>query len=162
MVIQLEEFIESATKTFHSEVALDASIMADRDLAGFFGDDNANGVRFFGESESGAVAQPEVAIQIFALTQGKNTGSGDESIPAHNDSAIMQDSLRLENCQDQFRRIMAVDFDARFGQLGQIDLTFQGNERTETLAREFENRVDDFLDDFAVLGSRGEPAGRRP
>ena len=78
--VMQEELAEAAAEFFDAEVALDESAVADRDLSGFLGNHDRDGVGFLAESEAGAVSESEVAVQIFALGQRENAGGGDDAV----------------------------------------------------------------------------------
>ena len=97
-----EELAESAAEFFDAEVALDQAAVADRDLAGFFGDDDRDGVRFLAEAEASAVAEAEVAVEVLALGERENAGGGDDAVAAEDQPSIVQHRLGLEEREDEF------------------------------------------------------------
>ena len=157
MAIRKEEFIEAAAEVFHAQIAFDASIVTDRDLTGFLRDHDADGVGFFGEAKSGAVAQPQITVQILALAERKNAGRRYDAVVAYNQPTIMQDGLGMEDGEDEFRGVVAVDIHSGLGELAEIDVAFQGDKRAEAFAGELEDGIDQLFHRFVVAGGGSEP-----
>ena len=75
-----EELAESAAEFFHAEIAFDEATVADRDLSSFLGDNDGDGVGFLAESQAGAMAEAEIAVEVLALGERENAGGGDDSV----------------------------------------------------------------------------------
>ena len=96
-----EELAETAAEFFDTEVALDKAAVTDRDLSGFLGNHNRDGIGFLAEAEAGAVAEAEVAIEVLALGERENAGGGDDAVAAEDQPSIMKHGLRLEEREDE-------------------------------------------------------------
>lgn len=127
----MEEFAQAFFEAFGIEVAFDQSAVADGDDAGFFTDHDDDGIGFLGESECGAMAGSESAIDVDALADGKNTGGSEDSGVAENQASIVERGFGKEDADSQFGGESAVDGDAGFGERLEAGIAFDGEECAE-------------------------------
>src|SRR5260370_6986059 len=90
-------------------MALSASWVEIKNAAGLLRNDYRHGVRFFRDSEAGAMTQSEASVQCFALTHRENAGRGCDPPIAHDDSAIVKRGFWMKNCQNELDRKIAID-----------------------------------------------------
>ena len=76
--------------------------MTNRNLPGFLRDNERNGIRFVTQTKPRAVAQAEVAVEIFALGEGENARRSHDAITADDHAAIVQNSLGMKNSEGEF------------------------------------------------------------
>ena len=99
-----EELAEAAAEFFDAQVAFDDPAVANRDLPGFFRDHDGHGVGLLAEPEAGAVAEPEVAVEVLALGERKNAGGGDDAVAAEDEAPVVEHGLRLKQRRAWCRR----------------------------------------------------------
>ena len=120
--------------------------MAERDVAGFLRDQNGNGVGLFGDADTGAVAQPETAVEILARGERKDACCGGHAVVLYDDTAIVQHRLGVKDGQDKFLGKHGVHVDAGRGKLADADVALEGDERAELAPGQVENGVDQLVD----------------
>ena len=76
--------------------------MTNRNLPGFLRDHERHGIRFVTQTKPRAVAQAEVAVEVFALGEGKNTRRRHDAITADDHAAIVQNGLGMKNSEGEF------------------------------------------------------------
>ena len=130
--------------------------MAEGDVPGFLGNEDGDGVRFLGDADARAVAQPEAAVEIFARGEGENAGGGGDAVVLHDDPAVVEDGLGVEDREHEFLRKNGVEIHAGRGELADADVALDGDERAELAAREVEDRVHEEFEGFLFLQGRAE------
>ena len=136
-----KEFAEAKLEALRVEVALNLTSMADGHNPCFFGDDKGDGVGFLAQAESGAVAEAEVTVEIFALGDGENACGGKDAVVAQDDAAIVEGCLRLEDGDDKLLGELAIDGDAALCEGADIDIALHGDEGAELAIREIKDDV---------------------
>ena len=96
-----EEFVKPGFETFRIEVSLDDASMTNRNDARLLADDDDDGIKLLGEAEPGAMAQAEIAIEIDALSHGPDRGRRENAVAPHDDTAVVQGGLRMEDRDQQ-------------------------------------------------------------
>src|SRR5262252_5699207 len=125
--------------------------MTNGNSARLLGNYDSDGVRLFGNSESGAVPQPETAIQCFPLAHGKNAcRSCDPSVP-NDHSAVMQCGFWMKDRQHQFDRKLAVDDDASFLINANRRVALDRDQCAELFVRQLRHRFCQIMDSFSSL-----------
>lgn len=152
-----DEVFEARAEGGRGEVALEAAVGAEADLAGFFGDDDADGVGVFGEAEACAVAEAEVALEVFALAEGEDAAGGDDAGAAEDDAAVMEDGFGVEEGEEEFGGEAGVNFDTGLCNLAEGDAAFEGDECAEALAGKLEDGVAEGVEGFGLAAVAAEP-----
>jgi hypothetical protein len=151
-----EEFREAGFEGGGIEIAFDRAVVAEGNHAGFLADDDDDGIGFLAESEAGAVAEAEVAVEVGALGDGEDAGAGEEAFAAQDESAVVQGGFGMEEGDDQFGAQEAVERNAAFGPGVEGEIAFDGDECPELAVGEVEGEFAEDLDGFAVLAAEGE------
>src|SRR4029453_19187395 len=76
MVTMEQNFTEPLPECLRRKIPLNPAPVTDRNGARLFRDDDGDGIRFFGNAESGSMPQTKTAIEGFALANWKNAGGG--------------------------------------------------------------------------------------
>ena len=126
-----EQLFEARAKTFGIEIPLNFSRTTKRDHAGFFAHDDDNGVRLLTKSQSCAMAQTKVTVQISALCDRKNTGSSEKPVLAENQATVVERRSLKENGYDKFNAQKTVELYPAFRPGLQWNVPFDGDERPQ-------------------------------
>ena len=76
--------------------------MTNGNLTGFLRDHERNGIRFVTQAKPRTVAQAEVAVEILALGEGKNTRRRHDAVATDDHAAIVQNGLGMKNSESEF------------------------------------------------------------
>src|ERR1051326_7871187 len=98
----------------------------------------------------------ERLIQVLALGEGENAGGKGNSISLNNDAAIVNRIVWEENGLNHFRSGFAIDHNAGFDNLLELNGLFDGNEGANPRLRQTFGGLNDHLDVLALLASRIE------
>src|SRR5437016_7986077 len=125
--------------------------MANGNPAGLFRNDNRDRVRFFGNSERGAVTQPETSIERFALAHRKNAGRGGNSPVANDDASIVQRRFRMKNTQEKFDRKIRIERHPGLFVNSNRSVPFDRQQRAELLVRQLSNSFCEIVHGFTFF-----------
>ena len=129
------------------EVPFEGSIDGEAEVAGFFGDDDGYGVGFFGEAESGAVAEAEGAVGEFLLADREDAGGGGDAFVADDDASVVKGGFGVEEGEGEFGGEFSIDGDAGFDLVFEADVTFDGEECPEAFFGEDGGAVGDEVEE---------------
>src|SRR5437764_8726899 len=96
-----QNFANPLVKTFRGKTPFDPPAVTNGNSTGLLRNDHGNRVRFFRQTEPGAMTQSEAAIERLTLTNRKNTGRGRNAAIANNDAAIVQGCFGMKDGQHQ-------------------------------------------------------------
>lgn len=147
---------QSLPEPLDVEVALEHTRVTNRNLAAFLGNDEGDGVRLFGKTESGAVAETDCPVKVLPLRQGEDTPCGLDAVPAQDHAPVMEHGLGVKDGQEEFLGKSRIQLHAALRHRLQADVALQRNEGSEALAGKVENRVRDLLDFLPASQGRGE------
>src|SRR4051812_35727018 len=123
----------------------------------FFGNDDDNGVGFFGEADGGAVAGAERFAEVLALGERENARGKSDAVAFEDHAAIMERVVWEENGFEHFRRGFAIDRDAGFDDFLEADGLFQGHDGADADFGKALDGLDDDFDIFALFAGGREP-----
>lgn len=84
------------------------SVMGGTDDAGFFTDNQHDGIGSLGNAESGAMSGAEIAADGTGFTEREEAGTGDDACITDNDCTVVQRGVGLEDVFQQGSRDDAV------------------------------------------------------
>ena len=97
-----QKLAQALAEFFHTEISFNDPAVTNRNLAGFLGHNEHDGIRLLAQAQTRSVAQAEVAIEVFALGEGKNAGGGHDAVAADDNATIVQNRLGVKDGQGEF------------------------------------------------------------
>ena len=116
------------------EIAFEFSVDGEADVAGFFADDDGDGVTFFCNADAGPVAETERAVAEFLLADGENAGGRGEAFVADDEAAVVQGGLGVEDGEGEFLGEFAIDGDAGVEVFVELDIPLDGEKGTGSVS----------------------------
>ena len=129
--LEYEELAETLLKAFGVKIAFNLGPMADGDDAGFFADNDDDGVGFLAQSESGPMSNAQSAIQIDPLTDRKHTSRRDNPVIADDQAAIVERGFWEKDTHGQLPGEVAIDGDAGLRKAINIGIALDGDQGPE-------------------------------
>ena len=125
--------------------------MCEGDDACFLADDEDDGVTFLTESDGGAMAEAEVAVQVLPLADGEDARSAGDAVSTNDEASVVQRGFWMKDGDDEFGREDAVNFDAAFDVRLDVRPALDGDECAEAAVREVEGGLGKNFDGLALL-----------
>jgi hypothetical protein len=151
-----QKLAEPASEFVDAQIAFEDAIVANGNLASFLRNHYGDRVGFFRQPEGCPVTQPKVTVQVLALGERENAGCRNHSVVVDDQSAVVQNRLRVEDRERKLLGIGGVQLDTGFDEGFKRDFAFHRDQGTEALAGDFKGRIGEFLNGFTLFEGGSE------
>src|SRR5690606_8043027 len=108
-------------------------------------------VRFFRQADRSPVARAQGAVGDRELRERQNHARGDDRVTVDQHRAVVQGAVRREQADDEIRAHARLQAGTGLGILVEADVALDGDDRADLRARQAVDRLDQLLDDRALL-----------
>jgi len=144
--IASEQLKEELAEDVGLELADEFAAFSDADVAGFFGDDDDDGVGFLAHADGGAVSAAEFLLEFAAFREGELDAGVSDATVADDDTQVVQRGIGPEDGVEQARGEVGVDAGAALRDSAKADIAFNGDQSADLPPREEGGRFDEGID----------------